>query len=187
MPKTITERVARVPGSALSGTFYRHAAPGRDAFAGSLLGRWGRTFPVVYLGRPPESVTVEAYRHLVEPHDIPPSAVKPRVLYTVEVAPQKVLDLTKPDYLAAVGLTPADLTTTVDDYDACQEVARAAHQLEFHGVLAPAATGLGDTLALFVQRIGADEQPVVVDQTVWTSLPADPRTLRAVRRAGDSA
>ena len=65
--------------------FYRHAAPGRDAFAGGSMGRWGKTFPVMGLGYPAASVTVEAYRHLVEPFGIPPSAVQPRVFYTVSV------------------------------------------------------------------------------------------------------
>lgn len=143
MPDPVTERVASISTISVAGTFFRHAARGRDAFAGGVLGRWGRTFPVIYLGRPRDSVTVEAYRHLVEAQGIPVRAVQPRVLYTVEVTAQKILDLTDPAHLAVVGLTPDDLSTAVDDYSACQQVAHAAYELGCHGVLAPAATGLG--------------------------------------------
>jgi len=30
----------------VQGTFHRHAAPNRDAFAGGIGGRWGQAFPV---------------------------------------------------------------------------------------------------------------------------------------------
>lgn len=58
---------------------------------------------------------------------------------------------------------------------------RAAHQLGLHGVLAPAATGLGETFAIFEEHLAPDELPRLVDEEVWDSLPADPRRLRAVR------
>lgn len=183
MQRSLAERVAGASPRTVSGIFHRHAAPGRDAFAGGTLGRWGRTFPVIYLGRPAPNVTVEAYRHLVEPFGIPATAVRPRVFYTVAVDVRFVLDLTIPEHLSSVGLTDTDLISAIDDYGACQEVARAAHQLELHGILAPAATGLGETLALFVQRISAAERPVVIDEAQWPKLPHDPRIPRQVGRS----
>ena len=187
MTQALLERVASVTPTDVAGTFYRHAAPARDAFAGVTLARWGRTFPVIYLGRPEASVVVEAYRHLVEPLDISPAAVQPRVLYTVTVTARRLLDLTVADHKAAVGLTDAQLTSDVDDYDACQAVAEAAYELELHGILAPAATGLGQTLALFAQQVSAAERPVVTAATRWQHLPPDPRLPRLVRDVGDSA
>lgn len=157
-----------------------NAAPDRDAFVGGPLGRWGATFPVIYLGRPPDSVTVEAYRHLVESPGIPARAVKPRVFYTVTVKMNSILDFTDEVTRELVGLTDSDLRSPVGEYEACQEVARAARQLELHGILAPAATGLGETLALFAQRIDVTERPILVDESLWTTLPADPRVPRAV-------
>jgi len=68
------------------------------------------------------------------------------------------------------------LTSPVGEYDACQRVAAAAHQLEYHGVVAPAATGLGETLALFRQRVSISELPVVVEQEQWSHLPSRPGT-----------
>jgi hypothetical protein len=183
MARSVVERVAGTGTRDVIGTFYRHAAPNRDAFAGATLGRWGDNFPVIYLGRPPDSVTVEAYRHLVEPLGLPPTAVQPRTFYTVTVNARLVLDLTVSANRAAVGLTDDDLATGVDEYARCQEVARAAHRLQLHGILAPAATGIGETLALFARHLTADERPVVIEQVLWATLPADPRKPRAVSRS----
>ena len=76
------------------GSFQQHCPLRWDGFRPSAArGRWGErgAFEVLYLGRPAESVIVEAYRH---PY---------------------------------------------------QAVAAAAHQLGLGGILAPAATGLGET------------------------------------------
>lgn len=180
MHRSTAERVAAVAPVRIDGTFYRHAAPNRDAFAGGDLGRWGENFPVIYLGRPVDTVTVEAYRHLVENDGIPADQVQPRRLYTVTVAVEHVLDLSVPAALDAVGLTEDDLRSPVDDYEACQRVAAAAHQLELHGILAPSATGIGQTLAIFRERVSMAEMPVVVHETTWESLPLDPRVPRIV-------
>jgi hypothetical protein len=40
--------------------------------------------------------------------------------------------------------------------------------------MAPAATGLGETLALFRQRVSIVELPVVVDRQQWSQLPPRP-------------
>jgi hypothetical protein len=56
----------------VDGTWQRHV-PAKfvaDALKGrSATGRWGTQngFPVLYLGRPTDSVVVEAYRHLIDP------------------------------------------------------------------------------------------------------------------------
>jgi hypothetical protein len=69
---TLTDAVRISPPVTVEGVWQRHA-PARYA-AGALEGRratsrWGRAdgFPVLYLGRPLDSVIVEAYRHLVNP------------------------------------------------------------------------------------------------------------------------
>jgi RES domain-containing protein len=176
--RSTAERVAAVSLVRVEGTFYRHAALNRDAFAGGDQGRWGENFPVIYLGRPVSAVTVEAYRHLVEEYGIPADQVQPRRLYTVTVTVDQVLDLTVTANLAAVGLTEDDVRSPVDDYEACQRVAAAAHQLEIQAVLAPSATGLGETLALFRERLTLAGALQVEAEETWETLPADPRTLR---------
>jgi hypothetical protein len=59
-------------------------------------------------------------------------------------------------------------------------VARVAHQLELHGILSPAATGFGETLALFEHHLPANEMPTLIGEETWETLPADPRRLRVV-------
>ena len=84
----------------IAGSWQRHlpvrfrdrALEGRAAYS-----RWGRDtgFPVLYLGRPTESVTVEAYRHLVDPVEDPAilDNLAPRVLVTADVNVSEILDL----------------------------------------------------------------------------------------------
>lgn len=136
---------------------------------------------MLYLGRPTESVIVEAYRHLVEPIEgMKPEMVASRRLLTCEVKLTTVLDLRGADAQEAVGLRPEDLMSDVGEYEACHRVGQAAHQLSLHGIMAPAATGLGETLAIFDRHLPANEQPVLVEEEPWEKLPVDPRRLRVV-------
>jgi RES domain-containing protein len=159
--------------------FMRHAAPNRDAFAGGYAGRWGESFPVIYLGRPLDSCIEEAYRHLVDEAGVPAHLVKSRTLYRVRVETRNILDLRSQEARSKVGLTDAEIASPVGEYTACQRVAAVAHQLEYHGIIAPAATGLGETLALFRQRVGVSELPVIIDQQQWNRLPPRPGTATA--------
>jgi RES domain-containing protein len=126
-------------------------------------------------------VIVEAHRHLVEPIEgMRPEMVAPRRLLTCEVHVTMILDLRKTANRIAVGLSVDDLTSDVGDYAGCHRVGQAAHQLGLHGIIAPAATGLGETLALFERHLPAEEQPVLVEEERWEHLPADPRRPRLV-------
>lgn len=177
--RTLAERVAGVGGADVAGVFLRHAARNRDAFAGGYGGRWGELFPVVYLGRPLDSCIKEAYRHLVDDAGVPARLVKPRVLYRVRVDVENVLDLRSAGARSEVGLADADIASDVGNYAACQRVAATAHQLEYHGIIVPAATGLGETLAVFRQRVRIAELPTVVDEQQWATLPPRPGSQSA--------
>ncbi len=173
----------------------RQALHGRTGY-----GRWGTAggFPVLYLGRPRDSVIVEAYRHLVDPveldwpdhRDAFLDTLVPRALVTCAVDVTNLLDLRTSFGRAQAELTMQDLTSSTDDrdaYDRCQSVAQVAHQLNRHGIIAPAATGLGETLALFMDLLPAGERPQRTrEDEPWPRLPADPRAggarpLRIVR------
>lgn len=95
-----------------------------------------------------------------------------------EVAVTNILDLRLPANLDILNVTSDALSTAPRDYEVTQAIAIAAHQLELHGILAPAATGLGETLALFEQHLPDDEYPVVIQQSIWDTLPVDPRRNR---------
>lgn len=169
----------------ITGSWQRHLpARFRDqALAGrASYSRWGRDrgFPILYLGRPLESVVIEAYRHLVDPVENPEilSQLAPRVLVTAEVVVTNILDLRRATARMDLGLTLDQMRSPTNDrpsYQACQEVAAAAHQQGFHGLIAPAATGAGDTLALFSNRLSEHEVPTITELSFWDQLPSDPR------------
>jgi hypothetical protein len=193
---SLPARLAQATPSSVDGTWQRHVAArfadtalaGRSAYA-----RWGTedSYPVLYLGRPTDSVTLEAYRHLIDPIvDTPAPPIRPRVLVTCEVSVSEILDLRSAANRTLAGLTIQELQSETHDkaaYAACQNVSAAAHQLGYHGLIAPAATKMGETLVLFTDLLTADERPVRTGEEVWVELPADPRNpprgshLRVVR------
>jgi RES domain len=169
------------------GTFERHSSLRWEELKASAAGgRWGarRAYEVLYLGRPRDSVVIEAYRHLVDDElddgDALAATVLERRIITCEVAVSNVLDLGQSAAQAAVGLSDSQLCSAVGDYEACQAGGAAAHQLGLAGIIAPAATGLGETLALFSTNLAVEQWPTVVARDIWRGLPVDPRRLRAV-------
>ena len=167
--------------TSVASTFYRHASLGWPSLQGSETGgRWGppRSFPVLYLGRPSDSVIVEAYRHLVDGIEgMRADLVAPRRFVTAEVNVTKILDLRDKPTLLRVGLS---LESIQGPHAPCQRVAQVAHQLGLHGILAPAATALGETLALFERHLPTVELPVLIEEQIWQHLPTDPRQLHIV-------
>lgn len=188
MDRDLAVAIAQLARTDIDGVFERHTAPSWTARAlveGSRAGgRWAAagSFPVIYLGRPTASVIVEAYRHLVdEVEGMTGERVRDRRLLRARVRASGILDLRERTARRSVGLGDEALTSVVDDYEPCQQIGHVAHQLGYHGILAPAATGMGETLALFVDLLGADELPVVDGPPViWDTLPADPRRLRVI-------
>lgn len=171
----------------VDGTFERHSSLRWEELKASAAGgRWGarRAFEMLYLGRPRDSVVVEAYRHLVDDElddaqGLAATVLERRII-TCQIAVPNVLDLRARTAQAAVGLSDAHLYSAVGDYAACQAVGAAAHQLGLAGIIAPAATRLGETLALFPTNLPVEHWPTVIARDIWRGLPADPRRLRAV-------
>jgi RES domain len=183
MDRNLAVAVARCGTIEVAGLFQRHVSPTVRTLTGSSSGgRWGApgAYSVLYLGRPRGSVVVEAYRHLVDDVEgMTGDLVGPRRLLTVEVSLTSILDLRVPENQDAVGLNSADLLTPVGEYARCQRIGRVAHQLNLHGIIAPAATGLGETLAVFELHLPAAEQPTLLSEEEWLHLPQDPRALRS--------
>lgn len=157
--------VAAAPVSEVEGLWQRHVGARHQDQA--LDGRRGRnrgstptSFPVLYLGRPGDSVVVEAYRHLDDPVEDNTPVLAPRVLVTADVRVTAVLDLRTAGGRLSAGLSMEQLTSATSDtdaYAACQNVAAIAHQLGRHGLIAPAATGIGETLVLFTDQLPKEE------------------------------
>jgi len=175
---------------AVTGRWQRHVSARYAATAlegRSGYGRWGTRggFPILYLGQPLASVTVEAYRHLIDPIVETEDAAElarnlaPRLLVTVEVAVTDILDLRQHSARTQLGLTVEALCSGTEDrnaYAACQRVAQVAHRRGLRGLIAPAATRLGQTLALFTDLLPAAQRPVrCMPDELWQGLPPDPR------------
>jgi hypothetical protein len=177
MDRNLAAAVAQGAIIDVEGRFQRHASPKVRTLAGSLGGgRWGgpNTYPVIYLGRPLESVVAEAHRRLVDAVEgMRPELVGPRTVFEVDVLVTQVLDLRNEETLSLVGL---DEDALMSGFGPCQRVGQAAHQLGLHGILAPAATQIGETLALFERHLPEAELPVIIAEGRWESLPADPRS-----------
>jgi len=180
--------VGRAPCVTVEGIFERHVNSrwlDRALVDGSRDGgRWAApgSFPVIYMGRPPESVVIEAYRHLVDDIEgMTPERVRGRFLLRAQVVVHDVVDLRETSTRLALGLSDDDLSSDVGEYDECQKIGHVAHQLNRHGILAPAATGFGETLALFVDFLTPAELPQRIGEPIeWRVLPADPRRLRLI-------
>lgn len=86
----------------------------------------------------------------------------PRNLLTIEFRLTAVLDLTDAAVRAEWGLDIAQLKS--DDLTACQEVAAAARRAGYEAILYPSATGSGENLALFFDRIHPGSSAVVTEQ-----------------------
>lgn len=171
----------------VEGEFERHCSLRWEALKPSAAGgRWAarRAYEVLYLGRPKDSVIIEAYRHLVDdeldsPQTLAAAVIERRIL-SCEVAVKNILDLRPTVTRLALGLTDTQLFSEVGDYDPCQAIGAAAHQLSLGGVIAPSASRLGETLALFTTNLPIEQWPTVKSTDIWRGLPADPRRLRSV-------
>jgi hypothetical protein len=184
MDRNLAVAVASCGSTQVQGVFERHVSADVRTLTGSAAGgRWGPpgAYSVLYLGRPRDSVVVEAYRHLVDDVEgMTGDLVGPRRLLKVEVVLSSVLDLRVVTNQEAVGLTLDDLLSPTSQHARCQRIGRVAHQLGLHGIIAPAATGLGETLAVFELHLTPEEQPVLIDEEDWPHLPLDPRVPRRV-------
>jgi len=175
----------------VDGTFERHTSLRWDELKGSAAGgRWGarRAHEVLYLGRPRESVVIEAYRHLVDDEldnagMLAASVVERRVL-TCKVGIPNVLDLRPVLTRTTLTLTDAQLFSDVGDYAACQAIGAAACDIGLAGLIAPSASARGETLALFPANLPNEHMLEVTARDIWRGLPPDPRRLRLVEETG---
>lgn len=135
---SLPARLSQATPAVIDGVWQRHVAArfADTALTGrSANGRWGTegSYPVLYLGRPTDSVAVEAYRHLVDPvvtDGDPAPPIRPRALITCEVSVTEILDLRSSTNRALAGITPTELQSETSDraaYEACQNISAAAH------------------------------------------------------------
>ena len=77
----------------------------------------------------------------------------PRELWLVTVALTKVLDLTDPDTLAALGVEPDELVR--DDLWLTHAIGEAAHEHRFQAIRSASVTGVDDVVAILPENLAA--------------------------------
>ena len=151
-------------------------------------GRWGasRAFEVLYLGRPPDSVVIEAYRHLVDESSRTQAlaaTVLERRMVTCKVDIPNILDFVRPPLRLRSALRrPAVLR--VGDHEPVKPSARPPTSSGSPASSHPPRPGLGETLALFPTNLPIEHWPEMIARDIWRGLPADPRRLRLVDETG---
>jgi RES domain-containing protein len=147
------EKLSALPGRSVRGTFYRALL---STFAlqplsvEGTLRHGGRYNPLVaygaiYCGENP-AVCAAEIRRRAERHPV----LRYRMA-RIRCELHRVLDLTDPATLAAVGLRAEDLVA--DDWELTQRLGAEARAAGFEGLLVPSAAGPGRNLVIFPDRL----------------------------------
>lgn len=171
MPSFDPRALGQLTGTALSVVAYRNQAKGFDPRSGDGARRLGgrfnppHSFPVLYLclTRPcvVAELTLQAERQSLSVEDL-----LPRELFEISADLDKILDLTDPETLDALGIAPPDLVR--EDHRFTQDIGETAHEHGFQAVRSPSAAGVDHVLAMFPENLaGAVLRVELVGQ--WTT------------------
>lgn len=160
------------PGS-YAGTAYRHIAanwhPLSGAGARSLGGRWNppESFATLYLALS-EEAAVEEFRRMARRSGLTPGDFVPRRLYRLHLELQAVVDLTRDEPLPG---SLAEVDFRSPDLRASQAVGEAAQYLGREAIRAPSAAGVGEILAVFIDRLQPDSVVEPRGYETWEVAP----------------
>ena len=165
LDEDVVQRVNDLGPTPWSGTTYRFTSRGRDPRSGTGArlngGRWNPrgVFATIYLAQPLAACFGELDRR-AEAANLPVPALIAQglELHTLAAHDLRVLDLRADTALNQVGLTTDDIAD--EDWTACQAVGHAADFLDYDGVLAPSASGVGLVVAAFESRLAPGQLEV---------------------------
>jgi len=149
------KQLSALSGRSVRGTFYRALLAAFDveplSVEGSLRhgGRYNPmgAFGAIYCGENP-AVCAAEIRRRAQRHP-----VRRYRLARIRFELHRILDLTDPATLAALGLRAEDLVA--DNWEPTQRLAAAARAAGFEGLLVPSAAGPGRNLVIFPDRLDA--------------------------------
>lgn len=162
--------------SDFEGEVFRHTSPQYAEISMDLLAHTERTgyrfnppgeFGAIYLSLDRDTA-VRELRRLAAYNDLPLSALMPRNLIIARVRLQRVLNLCADEGRRTYAITQEELEAS--DWSACQAVARRARSHGYEAIHYPSATGAGENLALFLDRLRRDSYVRIVR---IEELPAD--------------
>jgi RES domain-containing protein len=107
-------------------------------------------FGAVYVSLDPDTPLRELRRQAVHA-GVEVIAFLPRTLFAAEARLQRVVDLACAEGPAAWDLPGSALAS--DDWSACQNVARRARTEGYEAIRFPSATGAGENLAIYLDRL----------------------------------
>lgn len=105
---------------------------------------------VVYASREPQTAVDELRRRAAR-ESVSLGDMHPRSILVLDLALQAVVDLSAPNQLQTWGLAPNDLVD--DTMERCREVATIAAEQGAEAIRWPSATGAGQRLAIFMERL----------------------------------
>jgi RES domain-containing protein len=152
-----TGRLGTAPLVPFAGQAWRHQAPGYNPRSGEGARQSGgrfnppRSFPVLYLCLS-QLCAVAELRRLAARQPIGLDGLLPRHLYVYDALLDRVLDLADASTRNHVGVQLDALVD--DDWTTCQILGVAAHALGTQAIRTPAATGVGEVLAVFPENLG---------------------------------
>jgi len=167
------ETLSALPAKPVRGAFFRALLPSlaRDPLSvqGSLRhgGRYNPSgiFGALYCGESPAVCAAEIRKRAAG------QPVSPYRLARIRVQLHRVLDLTDPETLGALGLRSEDLVG--DDWQRTQRLAAQAHAAGFEGLLVPSAAGPGRNLVIFPDRLDPRSRVRTVESRPF-ALPPGP-------------
>jgi RES domain-containing protein len=114
-------------------------------------GRFNPTgeFGALYVSLDPETPFRERRQAMKAGMDVLP--LLPRTLFAADARLQRVLDLSCADVPVEYRLPERSLGS--DDWTACQDVARRARRAGYEAIRFPSATGAGENLAIYLDRL----------------------------------
>lgn len=172
-------RIDAIEPVPFAGRAFRHLAQDHHPLSGvgarTHGGRWNPpdSFSTLYLALERDTTVREFYR-FVKRQGRAPEDFLPRRMYRYDVTLAAILDLRPSSTRTALKLSDVDLRSS--DATKCQQLGECAHYLGLEGVLASSATGEGNVLAVFFDRLHADSQVRDLGYEPWTAQPAEPRT-----------
>jgi RES domain-containing protein len=167
------DRIDPVP---YRGEAYRHLAPRWHPLSGGGAriqgGRWNppESFATLYLALEKPTAAAE-FRRMADQIGRSPEDFVPRRLYRYRLDLQAVLDLTGERDQLPQAL--AELDFQGSDQHATQALGEAAEHLGREAIKAPSATGTGEVIAVFIDRLLPDSAVEPLDFETWESPPPD--------------
>ena len=151
----LLDSVDALPREPFAGTVWRVCREGRDPLlAGQSPSRWcNGTFDVLYTSLEQDGALAEIHA-LLSSQPVFPSKIRLH-LHRIAVRAKRTLRLADLDALMRLGVEVGRYRER--DYQRCQEIADAAHFLDFDGLIVPSARWNCLNLVLFTDRVRPDD------------------------------